>query len=106
MTQLWIGPIDESNLPDVGSIHFLVEIRKSGGFTRHDLRDTPAYTNQSMEPRLEGWCGTYNDVATFGRGLVKVGRVAKNGRVLLNTVDSTSPEGRAYLEDMGYPDLT
>ena len=105
MTQTWIGPVDSCNLPDVGSIHFLIRISKAGGFTRYDLRDTPAYTNQSQEPTLDGWCGTYNDVATYGQGLAKVVRIAKNGRVLLTRVDPQSDEGQAYLEEMGYPDL-
>lgn len=106
MTQTWIGPLDLGDLPEVGSVHFLVEISKDGGYTRYELRDTPPYTNQSREPKLNGWCGSFNNVATYGKGLAKVIRVAKNGRVLVESVARDCEEAQATLDELGYPELT
>lgn len=92
-------------LPEVGSVHFLIEISKDGSYTRHELRDTPPYTNQSQQPMLNGWCGSFNNVSTYGRGLAKVVRVARNGRVLVSSVDRDTDEAQAVLEELGYPDL-
>lgn len=35
---------------------------------RIDIRDTPAITNSSREPRIDGWCGTTNDWAVYAHG--------------------------------------
>lgn len=64
----------------------------------------PAHTNQSHKPRLRGWCGSWNDTSTYGRGVWEVVRVAKNGRCLLSELDGD--EMQAVLDDLGYPDLT
>jgi len=99
--------IDTCETPKVGSLHFLVEVSHSlNGWERFDLRDRPAHTNQSCQPRLSGWCGSWNDTSTFGRGIAKMTRIARNGRVCICNVDPASAEGKAFLEEMGYPDLT
>jgi hypothetical protein len=101
MTSMWIGPDDSLTTGQTG---FLVEkSNEVRGWTRYELRDIPAHTNQSNEPRLHGWCGTNNDLATFGRGLVRVTRVARNGRAFV--VELKGDELQAGLEELGYPDL-
>ena len=58
----------------------------------------------SRVPRLIGWCGSYNNISTSGCGVWKVTRIAKNGRMLIQ--EATAEEVEAFLEEMGYPDLT
>lgn len=102
MTTMWIGPDETLNVGDKG---FLIKHKNSTqGWERHELRDTPAHTNQSHKPRLRGWCGSWNDTSTYGRGVWEVVRVAKNGRCLLSELDGD--EMQAVLDDLGYPDLT
>ncbi len=80
---------------------FLVRISPQGEADRYQLRDTPAYTNQSREPRLDGWCGSWNNTSTSGMGIVE--KVARNGRALVRLLDG--PELLAALEELGYPEL-
>lgn len=102
MTSQWIGP-DETLA--VGQVGFLIEKRQTmKGWTRFELRDTPAHTNQSNEPKLHGWCGTYNDLSTHGRGMVRVERLARNGRAFVRALEGE--ELAAALEELGYPELT
>lgn len=101
MTGMWIGPAD--NLA-VGLTGFLVENSHAiKGWERIELRDLPAYTNQSHQPRLTGWCGTYNDVATHARGVGRVVRMARNGRAYVEIL--TGDELTAALEELGFPEL-
>ena len=101
-SQRWIGT--EGDTFTVGETGFLVEItHTTNGWTRFSLRDHPPKTNQSFKPMLHGWCGSYNDVSTFGRGMARVERVAKNGRAFVREL--TGDELVAALEDFGYPDL-
>ena len=102
-TTQWIGPNENLQMGDVG---FLIEFSnpQNGGYTRWDLRDIPAYTNQSCRPLLEGWCGSYNNLATFAHGMGKVIRIAKNGRCLVKSLDGD--ELQAALDNLGYPGLT
>ncbi len=108
MTQKWIDEQVheyEAGPEKLGEMGFLIEIsHENTGATRHKLSYTPAYTNQSNQPRLEGWCGTYNNVATHGCGVWKIIRIAKNGRTLLEEVPD-GPDRQAFLEEMGYPDI-
>lgn len=63
----WIGP---DPMLSVGNTGFLIEhYNELSGGSRFELRDTPPYTNQSHQPRLSGWCGTWNNVGTYGHGL-------------------------------------
>jgi len=90
----------------VGELGFLIRIsNENTGADRYKLSFTPAYTNQSRKPRLLGWCGTYNNVGTYGEGIWKISRIAKNGRTLITEVDDES-ETQGFLDEMGYPDLT
>jgi len=101
MTTMWIGP-DETL--EVGSNGFLIENSNPyDGWNRYELRDTPAFTNRSHEPRLHGWCGSYNNVSTYGHGFWVVTKVAKNGRALIKELDGD--ELAAALEELGYPEL-
>ena len=81
-----------------GQSGFLVSV---GG--RLELRDRPAHTNSSHEPRLRGWCGSWNNVDTDALGLAVVTRVAKNGRAQVRTLQGED-EAKA-LEALGWPDL-
>lgn len=97
----WIGP-DDSLQP--GMTGFLVQkTHDTDGWERFEVRDTPAYTNQSCEPRLYGWCGTYNNLATYGCGVVRVERVARNGRAFVKELRDAN--ALAVLEELGYPEL-
>ena len=101
MTNKWIGPDESLNLGDIG---FLIEFsnpRKNS--ERWELRDTPACENMSGAPRLDGWCGSTNDLSTNAHGMGKVVRVAKNGRCLIQPLDGDALDGA--LEELGYPDL-
>ena len=102
MTTQWIGPDETLSLGDKG---FLIEFENTNtGGERYELRDTPAHTNQSHQPRLVGWCGSYNNLGTHANGMAKVIRVAKNGRCLVQFLEGD--ELQAALEGLGYPDLT
>ena len=101
MKQQWIGPDENLSVGDVG---FLIDFTNHAkGFTRYELRNIPAHTNQSCQPRLVGWCGTYNDLITYADGMAKVVRVAKNGRCLVERLEGD--DLTAALEDLGYPEL-
>lgn len=101
MTTMWIGPDEELELGQKG---FLVEHSNSNtGSEFYVLRDTPAHTNQSHEPKLHGWCGSYNNVSTHGRGAWRVVRVAKNGRALIEEL--RGQELVEMLDEFGYPEL-
>lgn len=109
MAQKWIDEQSNEYEPypeKVGDMGFLVQFSNEiKGSDRYSLRYTPAYTNNSNQPRLKGWCGTYSDLATYGLGVWKIVRIAKNGRTLVEEV-LNGPERDAFLEEMGYPDLT
>ena len=101
MDKLWIEEQEEFN---VGDSAFLISFfNESTSSTRYVLRNTPAYTNRSNEPKLYGWCGTYNNIGTYGEGAWQVVRIAKSGRYLIKEL--TRSELILFLEDMGYPEL-
>lgn len=103
MTTTWIGPLWDENYK-VGDKAFLVrKSHNARGSESYELRDTPPQTNQSFEYRLNGWCGTYNDLATYGEGAVKVVRIAKNGRLQVAQLDGN--ELREMLDEFGFPEL-
>lgn len=96
---MWIGP--DLTL-EVGQTGFLIEqSHATQGWNRRILHCLPAYTNVSHQPKLNGWCGTWNDVATYGRGVWVVERIARNGRAFIREL--TGEDLRAALEDLGYP---
>lgn len=101
MSTKWIGPDEDLRVGDVG---FLIEI--SNPYKRTEtwiLRDTPALTNQSREPLLHGWCGSYNDTSTNAHGMARVVKVARNGRAQIERLSGEDLE--AALEELGYPEL-
>jgi hypothetical protein len=88
-----------------GAVGFLIETSHAAqGWTRYRLADRPAVTNQSCRPVLHGWCGSYNDVSTYGRGLVGVTKVLPNGRVRVREL--LGDELARHLEGLGFPELT
>lgn len=101
-TPFWI---DEQESYNVGDAGFLIRFyHENTGAEHYTLRDTPARTNRSHEDRLHGWCGSYNNVSTHACGAWRVTRTAKNGRMLISKL--TGDELAAFLEEMGFPDLT
>lgn len=98
----WIGT--ENDQFEIGQTGFLVEVSHTmKGWTRFDLRDRPATTNQSYGPRLHGWCGTTNDIAIYGHGMARVERIAKNGRAFVRQLEGD--DLLAALDELGYPEL-
>ena len=101
MSSFWIGP-DESLI--VGQVGFLVQFSNpNSGMDRIDMRDLPAHTNQSNEPRLYGWCGSWNDTSTNARGLASVERIARNGRAFVRHLHGD--DLAVALDLLGYPEL-
>ncbi len=97
----WIGPDPALSVGDIG---FLIEnAHENSGGSLFFLRDTPAHTNRSHEPRLHGWCGSWNNVSTEAHGLVRVERLARNGRAFV--IELSGGELAEALEDLGYPEL-
>ena len=102
MTSMWIGPDETLSAGDVGFLIAKTNVLRRTA-ARYELRNTPAHTNQSHEPRLHGWCGTYNDLSTNAQGMVRVERMAKNGRAFVRELEGE--ELAAALEELGYPEL-
>ncbi len=101
MAQMWI---DEQEEFGAGDSAFLISFyNENTGGTRYTLRNQPAYTNVTNEPRLNGWCGSYNNISTHAEGVVKVVRIAKSGRYLVAHL--TLKENEDFLNEMGYPEL-
>jgi hypothetical protein len=102
---LWIddnGTFDQCGQIDKDEPAFLIEsFNENTGRSVHYLSRIPAHTNQSCEPRLNGWCGTTDNRAEYARGLAKIVRYAKNGRAMLVPVEPTAE----VLEELGYPEL-
>jgi len=96
---MWIDGEDAT----VGAVAFLVRRSPQQGADSHHLQDRPARTNQSNEPRLNGWCGTTNNVAVYACGVVRVARIAANGRA--QVVPLSGPRLTAALDTLGWPSL-
>lgn len=62
---------DELETLEIGQRGYLIETIRENRST-WTLQTAPALTNQSFEPRAEGWLGTTNNVARYGRGFVEV----------------------------------
>lgn len=96
--------MDGDSQHGIGDVGFIVEIHNTNnGGERFRLDDVPPHTNRSNEPTLEGWCGETDNVSIYGRGMGKVVRIARNGRMLVETLAGT--ELTAALETLGYPEL-
>jgi len=101
ITAKWIDGTDYMRVGDVG---FLVE--RSNPYQRlqrFELQDTPPHTNQSHQPRLYGWCGSWNNFSTYGHGLHRVEKIARNGRAYVRHVSILELD--MELEKLGYPQL-
>lgn len=117
--------IDLQNLLNEGTIEegavgFLVEnTHTTKGWTRYDLRDTAPKTNRSLKIQVHGWCGSYNDISTYGAGIARVVKVFRNGRVRIEVLTESAPDVdfrilkqefapviEKFLEETGYDDLT
>jgi hypothetical protein len=105
-TLMWIGGHKAaSDGLNVGDPAFLVHISNAiNGSERYELRDRPAYTNESHQPRPRGWCGSWNNVSTDGLGVWRVAKIAKNGRVQISEVVDRA-ELAIFLDEYGYPNL-
>lgn len=96
--------IDDAYDHKVGDRGFLVRVTHvTKGWRRYDLCDRPARTNQSHEYRLEGWCGTTNDVSVYAQGAGEIVKIAKNGRALVRHLDEQELD--ETLDDFGFPEL-
>lgn len=88
-----------------GDEGYLVEIvNTSTGRTRFALRDRPPRTNQSLEPRLDGWCGETDNRSLFARGawcIMRTNAVGDRAEIKRMTGASLA----AFLERDGYPEL-
>ena len=100
---IWIDEFS-SYSNTIGDIGFLIRSNDEnhGNACRYRLSDHAARTNRSHEPKLEGWCGTTNNICVTACGMARVSRIAKNGRVCLVSVENPD-EVAAALEELGYP---
>lgn len=97
--------IDADPLHYVGQVGFLVRYHHvMEGWEDVALTDLPARGNIDRQPRLRGWCGTTNDVATRALGVGRIVKILPKGRrCLIEEV-----RGEALLEallELGYPEL-
>lgn len=90
-----------------GYVGYLVsKSHATKGWETFTLGEEPARTNVSREPRLHGWCGSYNDVATHAHGIAKVVKINKaETRAYVTVLADDSPEAEAFKEETGYPEL-
>lgn len=86
----------------VGFLAHRVDI--NNGNERYSLDDHPPHGNASGNPKPCGWCGTYNNIATYGMGIWRIVRIARNGRIEITKV-TDKDDLMKYLDDVGYPDL-
>lgn len=97
--------IDIDYTQGVSTIGYLVEtLNTSTGRTSWSLRERPLRTNQSLEPRLFGWCGETDNRSRTACGVWTVVQVNKAGE----RARITQLKGEAladFLEKDGYPDL-
>jgi hypothetical protein len=101
MTHLWING-DEYHMAQ-GDVGFLISVVSQTGEGRHVLREHPALTNQSREPRLRGWLGTTNNVARYGQGLARITEISLGGRFRVERLNAEDTD--AALKELGHPEL-
>lgn len=99
---LWI---DTDGTIGVGDIGFLIESTDNNrrGAVKYRLDSEPRCTNQSLQPRLTGWCGETNNVSVYAMGLRRVSKLTKDGRALLARL--TDAERDEWLRANGYESL-
>ena len=90
---------------DKGDVGYLYESHDlNTGNVRIGLREIPCHTNLSHEPRLYGWCGSWNNDSTTARGCARVVRVS-NSRQRMQILRIDGDELVRFLEADGYPEL-
>jgi hypothetical protein len=88
----------------VGDVAFLWEIfNTSDASYRRQIGQQPAHTNRSNEPRLHGWCGETDNRSITALGMVRVARIAANGRAQLAELRGEALAAAAM--ELGYPEL-
>lgn len=89
----------------IGAIGYLVEtLNTNNGATSFSLHDRPLRTNQSLQPRIDGWCGETDNRSRHARGVWRIARTNKAGdRAQIVRLDGA--ERDAFLESDGYPEL-
>lgn len=87
----------------VGDSGYLVE-RVANGRTTFALHERPLRTNQSLQPRIDGWCGETDNVSRFARGAWRVVRMNKAGD-RAQIVRLEGADLAEFLERDGYPEL-
>lgn len=98
----WIGG-GWADRHEIGQVGFLIEIIPQGCADHWELSDLPGRTNMSHEPRLDAWLGETNNVNRYAHGIVRVTRIARNGRALV--IQLTGDDVTAALEELGFPEL-
>lgn len=104
MAMFWIDLNDYT--AGVGTIGYLVETTNNNarGAVTYSLRDRPLRTNQSLQPRLTGWCGETDGKSRRAKGVWRVTRVNKAGdRAQIARIEGA--ELATFLENDGHPDL-
>lgn len=86
---------------NVGDIGFLLELTPSNGYSRIELRDSPARTAFTLTDVLYGIIGGKTTVEALG--VAKVTSVTKSGRGQVETL--WGPDMDAALLELGYPDI-
>ena len=100
MSSIWVdGDMGEK----IGDVGYVVEVVREGR-SRWSLRERPARTNGSCEPRLEGWCGETDNRSVHAHGVAKIVGQNKTGD-RLRIVSVTGAELAAFLESDGHPEL-
>jgi hypothetical protein len=96
--------VDNPDFDKIGTVRYLVAVDRAGQSTRWQLRERPARTNRSAEPRLFGWCGETDNRSVYAHGcVVVVGTNQARDRARIKSLDGE--ELRAFLEGDGYPEL-
>lgn len=105
-TSFWID-LNGYDVVKPGAVGYLVsKAHTLKGWETYELRDEPARTNSSRQPKLHGWCGSYNDVSTVAHGIAKVVKVNKaETRAYVTILADDAPEAEALKQETGYPDL-
>ena len=98
---MWI----DIDYADTGTIGYLVRtLNTNDGGERYSLRERPARTNQSHEPRLTGWVGETNNRSSCAIGCYRIVRTNRAGdRAQVVRVEGT--ELADFLAGDGYPEL-
>ena len=78
---------------ELGHIGYLIEVSPQFQGNHYLLSDRPPRTNQSHEFTLHGWCGSWNNTSTYGRGIAEVTKVFGNGRVRIKVLTGEGKDG-------------